>query len=311
MNDLPGVHHPLSVQDAEVVAALWAQTAAFKGAVYGPAGRQAYDAIMNNVAAPAGVEVGPGVVGGVAGVWCTPQQPREDVAVLFLHGGGYTMGSARAYAHFAGHFAQRLQVGVFVADYRLAPEHRLPAALDDAHAAYRGLQDAGASQAVVIGDSAGGHLTLSLLSLLCAEACTFQPAAAVVMSPWTDLAMAGESIGDKADEELYLSRDMLEACAAMALGGMPSSHPQVALLTAPMHALPPLQIHVGTSEILLDDSIRCFQRARKAGADVALHVWEGMPHVFPNCPGVLQAADQALGIMTAFIARHLRPARAS
>ena len=300
MNHLP-IHHLLSAQDAGVVAAMRSQTAPFKGAVYGPAGREPYDAIMNNVPPPAGVTVEPGVVGGVAGVWCKPPTPRPGVCVLFLHGGGYVMGSARAYANFAGHFARLLQATVFVADYRLAPEHPFPAAVEDAAAAYRGLLQAGATQVVVIGDSAGGGLCLSLLSLLAAEPSTTQPAAAIAMSPWTDLSNSGRSIAAKADDELYLSKAMIDACAAMVLAGTQARHPQASVLNAPLHGLPPLQIHVGTSEILLDDSLRYFELARNAGADVALHVWEGMPHVFPNCPGVLQAADQALDLMAAFV----------
>ncbi|HMN75485.1 MAG TPA: alpha/beta hydrolase fold domain-containing protein [Burkholderiaceae bacterium] len=307
----PAVHHPLGLEDANVVAAMRAQTAPFKGAVYGPAGREAYDAILNNVAAPKDVAFEAAVVGSVEGVWCQPAERRTDAVVLFLHGGGCVMGSARAYANFAGHFAQRLAAPVFVADYRLAPEHAFPAALEDAHAAYRGLSNAGATRVAVIGDSAGGGLSLSLLSLLQAKAANAaaRPFAAVVMSPWTDLSMSGQSIVGKADEELYLTKAMLEACAAMYLGGAQAGHPQASVLNAPLAGLPPLQIHVGTSEILLDDSIRYFERASAAHADVALHVWEGMPHVFPNCPGVLQAADQALDVMTSFIADQLRRAR--
>lgn len=304
-------HHPLSPADEGVVAALRAQTAAFKGAVFGPAGRQAYDDIMNGVAPPGGVGYEPAEVGGVMGIWCTPQRPRAGVRVLFLHGGGYVMGSARAYAHFAGHFAQRLSASVFVPDYRLAPEHPFPAALEDAHAAYLGLSKTGATQIIVVGDSAGGGLSLSLLSLLQGRAANGvpEPVAAVVMSPWTDLAMGGGSIVTRADEELYLSKDMLETCAGMYLGATDAHHPQASVLNAPLLGLPALQIHVGTSEILLDDSTRYFERARESGAAVTLHVWQGMPHVFANCPGALQAADEALEIMASFIADRLGQAR--
>lgn len=302
------ITHSLSQPDADTVAAIRAQSAPFKGATFGPAGREAYDAIMLAVAPADGVQCEPAVVGGVPGLWCQPTHARSGVAVLFLHGGGYVMGSAQAYANFAGHFAQRLQAAVFVADYRLGPEHPFPAAVHDAQAAYQGLLAQGAEQLVVIGDSAGGGLSLSLLSLLQSEAlqATVQPVAAVVMSPWTDLGMGGASMASKADEELYLTRDMLQACAAMYLGQTPASHPQASVLHAPLRGLPPLQIHVGTSEILLDDSVRYAQRAQSDGANVSLHIWEGMPHVFPNCTGVLQAADQALATMAAFVTSHLR-----
>lgn len=298
--------HPLDKQDKAVVAAMRAQTAPFKGAVFGPAGRDAYDAIMRNVPAPEGVRHEPGTVGGVDGIWCIPSHLRVGASVLFLHGGGCVMGSARAYAHFAGHFARRLSCAVFVPDYRLAPEHPFPAAIEDAHAAYLGLLGGGAAQIVVVGDSAGGGLSLCLLSLLRAQATgtPTQPVAAVVMSPWTDLSASGESVDGSEDAELYLTRAMLQACAAMYLGAASASHPQASALNAVLDGLPPIQVHVGTNEILLDDSNRYFELARQAGVDVDLHVWEGMPHVFPNCPGTLQAADRALGIMASFVEEH-------
>ena len=221
---------------------------------------------------------------------------------------GFVVGSAEAYRHFAGHFAKRVQAAVFIADYRLAPEHSFPAALEDAHAAYLGLLAEGATQIVVVGDSAGGDLSLSLLSLLQTEAAktTHQPAAVVVMSPWTDLSLSGESIASKADEELYLTKDTLQSYADMYLGGEKASHLQASPLNALLHGLPPLQIHVGTSEVLLDDSVRYTQRAHAEAANVSLHSWEGMPHVFQSSPGILQAADQSLEIMTSFISSHLK-----
>lgn len=302
------IHYPSSTQDQATVDQIRINTAPFKGATFGPEGRDAYDAIMNNVMAPDGIRYEASVVGGVPGVWCTPAKPREGVAILFLHGGGCTMGSARAYRNFAGHFAQRTQAKVFVADYRLAPEHPFPTALEDAHAAYLGLLAAGAKQIVVVGDSAGGGLSLSLFTLLQTEAdkTAHKPAAAVVMSPWTDLSMSGDSIAGKADEELYLTKNMVQACAEMYLGGEKPSHPQASALNAPTLELPPLQIHVGTSEILLDDSIRYAQRVQDEAKDVTLHIWEEMPHVFQNCVGILQAADQSFQIMTSFIVSHLK-----
>lgn len=307
-NSLAIVHYPLSSQDQGTVAGIREHTAPFKGAAFGPAGRDPYNGIMNSVIAPGGVHYEPATVGEVKGVWCNPTNPRLAVSILFLHGGGYTMGSAESYRNFAGHFAERVQTRVFIADYRLGPEHQFPAALEDAHAAYLGLLAEGATQIVIVGDSAGGGLSLSLLSLLQAEATKLahKPAAAVVMSPWTDLSLSGESILGKADEELYLTKDMLQACAEMYLGEEKASHPQASVLNASLHGLPPLQIHVGTSEILLDDSIRYAQRAHGEGSNVTLHTWEGMPHVFQNCTGVLQAADQSLEIITSFIASHLK-----
>jgi epsilon-lactone hydrolase len=300
--------YPLSPQDANTVATIRAQTIQYKGATFGPAGREGYDAIMNHVPPAVGVSSENGVVGGVKGWWCTPAGACPGVAILFLHGGGYVMGSASAYRNFAGHFAQRMQAAAFVADYRLGPEHPFPAALDDAYAAYLGLVNAGFNQIVVVGDSAGGGLSLSLLAFLQAHAndVAIGPSAAVVMSPWTDLTMSGHSIHGKAEEELYLTHEMLLACAKMYLNGADATDPRASVVNGSMHELPPLQIHVGTSEILLDDSLCYAQRAQTESDGVSLHIWDGMPHVFQNCLGILQAADQSLEIMTSFVFSHLR-----
>jgi acetyl esterase/lipase len=266
--------YSLSPQDANTVAAIRAQTIQYKGATFGPAGREGYDAIMNNVPPAVGVSSEGGVVGGVNGLWCTPAGARPGVAILFLHGGGYVMGSAGAYRNFAGHFAKRIQAAVFVADYKLGPEYPFPAALDDAYAAYVGLVNAGFNQIVVIGDSAGGGLSLSLLACLQARAkdVAINPSAAVVMSPWTDLTMSGHSIQGKAEEELYLTHDMLLACANMYLHDADATDPRASVMNGSMHELPPLQIHVGTSEILLDDSVRYAQRAQAESDGVSLHI---------------------------------------
>lgn len=312
-NTVDAIRHALLPQDAGTVATIRSQTASFKGAAFGPAGRAPYDAIMRGVAPPAGIEYEEGVVGGVPGSWCHPRARRSDACILFLHGGGYTMGSAQAYRNFAGHFAAGVQVSAFVADYRLAPEHPFPAALEDAQAAYFGLLASGAEKIVVVGDSAGGGLSLSLLAQLQAPKLqaprslkVVQPVAAVVMSPWTDLTNSGESFTSKADEELYLSKDMVQACANMYLSSASPTLAQASVLNGTLKGLPPMQIHVGTAEVLLDDSLRYARRAREANVDATLHVWEGMPHVFPNCPGILLAADSALKIMTSFISTHLQ-----
>lgn len=297
--------HPLSASDASTMLALRAQTAAFKGAVFGPDGRTSYDGIMQAVAEPTGIHYQADCIGGVNGYWCLPALAATNSAVLFLHGGGYVMGSARAYCHFAGHFARLSGQAVFVADYRLAPEHPYPAALDDAVAAYQGLQASGRQRLLVIGDSAGGGLTLSLLSRLHTLDDTVQPVAAIAMSPWTDLSNQGDSHRNRHDAELYLSNTMVNACAAMYLGQTTAQDAGASPLYADLHGLPPLQLHVGRDEILLDDSLRYAQRASNAGVDVSLHVWEGMPHVFPNTTDLLQAADEALAIMTRFINQYL------
>ena len=304
--NLYSTYHGLSGQDAQTVAVIRAQTAAFKGATFGPQGRAPYDEIMNAVPPAAGVSHQAAAVGRVNGVWCHPPRAHAKACILFLHGGGYVMGSAKAYRHFAGHFAQRTGLPAFVADYRLGPEHPFPAALEDAVSAYHGLVDEGFEQVFVVGDSAGGGLTLSLMAALRDEpAGRPLPRAAAVMSPWTDLTLSGDSMRKKAEEELYLSEAMMRACAAMYLGNAPATDPRASVLWASPKALPPLQVHVGTCEVALDDAVRYAKRAHGEGVDIKLHVWEGMPHVFQNCVNALEAAQRSLAMMAEHIRAHL------
>ena len=297
------VHHPLDVQDADVVEAVRSKTAPYKGALVGPLARSAYDPIFEAIPAAGGVLYAQGRMGGMEGVWCRPAVATTGAVILYLHGGAYVLGTAQAYRHFAGQFAARTQLPVFVAHYRLAPEHPFPAALEDAQAAYLGLLDAGYRQIIVVGDSAGAGLTLALLSHLQDATASdgVKPVAAVGMSPWTDLALTGKSMVDKAIEDPMLTRDMLAANAALYLNHQASTLAQASPLYANLLGLPPLQIHVGTSEILLDDSVRYAERAREAGVAVTMHTWQGMPHVFPSMAGTLKAADEALAIMASFI----------
>jgi monoterpene epsilon-lactone hydrolase len=297
------IHHPLIAQDAEVVEGLRAHIAPFKGKMVGPHARENYALIFEAIPAADGVLYEQGQIGGVLGVWCRPDFPLTGAAILYLHGGAYVLGSAHAYRHMAGHFAARTRLPVFVADYRLAPEYPFPAALEDAQAAYRGLLEAGHSKLIVVGDSAGGGLGLSLISHLEVDLANsvVKPVAAVVMSPWSDMALTGNTLEGNAVEDPMLTREMLAANASLYLGHQDSIQSKASPLYAPVHDLPPLQIHVGTSEILLDDSLRYSDRANDAGAAVTVHVWQGMPHVFPTMIGALKAADEAMGIMASFI----------
>lgn len=297
------VYHPLSAHDADKPTRIRARNAPFKGALNGPSARSAYDPIFEAIPVADGITYAAGKVAGIEGVWCRPSSAREGVAILYLHGGGYVLGSAHAYRHFAGHFAARTQLTVFVAEYRLAPEHPFPAAIEDAQAAYRGLLDAGYKQIIVMGDSAGGGLSLALLSQLQAKASpdVVTPVAAVLVSPLTDLAMTGASMASKAEEDPMLTPDMIKRLAALYLGAAAPINPQASPLYAQLQGLPPLQIHVGTSEVLLDDSLRYAQRAQQAGVAASVHIWQDMPHVFPVSIGMLEAADESLNIIAAFI----------
>src|SRR5437016_4625809 len=179
--------HPLSPEDALGATALRASVAAFKGKLAGTAARGPFDAVMERVAAPPDVTVAADTVGGIPGLWAKPARPRQGAAILHLHGGWFNLGTARAYQNFVGHVAASAGAAAFVPDYRLAPEHRFPTAVEDVEACYRGLVDKGINKIAVTGDSAGGNLALVLLSI------DKSLVGAVAMSPVTDLALTGES----------------------------------------------------------------------------------------------------------------------
>jgi epsilon-lactone hydrolase len=302
------VLHPLITEDRSVMAAMRTQVEPFKGTMTGPEAREAYDAIMEQTPDAPGVSYERGAVGGVRGIWCRPRTADPGSVILYLHGGAYVLGSAQAYRHLAGQIAARANAVVFVADYRRAPEDPFPAALDDARAAYRGLVESGARTIALVGDSAGGGLALAVLSIIRAEALTGTgagPRALVALSPWTDLALTGTSMRERADDDPILTPAMLATTGASYLQGHDPRDPHASPLYGELAGLPPIQLHVGTSEILLDDSRRYVERARREGVDATAHIWEGMPHVFPASVGTLDAAERALETIVAFLKEKL------
>ncbi|MGA3124782.1 MAG: alpha/beta hydrolase [Polyangiaceae bacterium] len=293
------IRHSLSEKDREAVAAMRKEVAPFKGKMSEPGARPPFDEIIEHTPDARGVTYERRATGDVLGISCTPQGARPGATILYLHGGAYVLGSATAYRHFAGQIAARAKAAVFIADYRLAPEHHFPAALDDAMAAYRGLVVHGARKIAIVGDSAGGGLALALLSIVQSEGVA--PVAAVVMSPWTDLALTGGSLEDRADDDPLLTKKMLSKTAASYLDGHDPRDPLASPLYGALAGRPPIQLHVGTSEVLLDDTRRYAEKARAAGVEAVAHVWEGMTHVFPSSVGTLEAAEKALSLMAIFL----------
>jgi acetyl esterase/lipase len=208
--------------------------------------------------------------------------------------------------------ARAAQARVFVLDYRRAPEYRFPAALEDALLAYRWILNSGDDPRTlsVMGDSAGGGLTLALLTSLRDRGLPL-PSSAVCISPWVDLEMSGESIESRAALDPLLTRDGLQQFADWYLGGQDARNPLASPLYADLQGLPPLLIQVGTSEILLDDALRLEQRARAAGVKVALSTYEDMPHVWHVFASFLPQARQAAGEIGDFVLQHGRRAAAA
>ena len=216
-------------------------------------------------------------------------------ALLFVHGGSFVTGGLHSEDDRCEAYADGAECAVFAVDYRLAPEHPFPAAIEDALTAYRWLLASGIDPALiaVAGDSAGGGLALGALVAL-RDAGEPMPAAAVLLSPWTDLALTGESLRTRAAADVMIKPKGMPETAALYLVGADPRHPCASPLYADLRELPPLLIHVGDAEVILDDSTRLAARASEAGVEVSLEVWDEMPHVFPAFAGLLPEADQAI-----------------
>lgn len=242
--------------------------------------------------------------GGVAAEWVVAPGARDDRAVLYLHGGGYCIGSLRTHRQIAADVSRAAGARVLLIDYRLGPEHPFPAAVEDATRAYRFLLASGLRPAhsAVAGDSAGGGLTVATL-LAARDAGAPLPAAGVCLSPWFDLTMSGGSIQGKAAVDPMVQRESLQRMANAYLGTADARTPLASPLFADLRGLPPLLVHVGTAEILLDDSTQFAERARKADVDVTLDVWDDMIHVWHAFAVILPEARQAFERIGEFLHR--------
>ncbi|HEY0815670.1 MAG TPA: alpha/beta hydrolase [Pseudonocardia sp.] len=232
---------------------------------------------------------------------------RTGPVLLYLHGGGYVVGSARTGARLAVELARRAGVRAVSLDYRLAPEHPFPAAVEDGLAAYRELLDTGLrpGEIVVAGDSAGGALAVATM-LAARDSGLPQPAAAAVLSPWVDLGLSGPSMRTKDGVDPLFTRDRIAVYAQQYLGDRDREIPLASPLSADLRGLPPLLVQVGANEVLLDDAVRLAGRAGAVDVAVTLEVWPGVPHVFQNFTGLLDDADAALDRAGRFLAQHLQ-----
>jgi epsilon-lactone hydrolase len=245
--------------------------------------------------------------GPLRGEWLDPEAAVGSARVptiLYLHGGGYYFCSPRTHRAVSFGLATRTGARVFSLDYRLAPEHRFPAALDDTIAAYRRLIVAGAlPQTVVIaGDSAGGGLALATLVAL-RDAGDPPPAGALLFSPWTDLAATGASLVTNDGVDPMFSGPSLARAAKLYLGDTPATHPYASPLYADLHSLPPLFIQAASTEVLLDDARRVAERATQAGVAVEFEVWPKVPHAWHVWTPFMPEARRALDAAAHFVRR--------
>jgi epsilon-lactone hydrolase len=297
--------HPVTPEDKAAMAAMRAAVEPIKGRLQGTAARGPFDGIMGRVVAPTGVTFQPDSVGGVTGFWCRPTNAHSGGAILHLHGGWFNWGSAQAFCHLVGHIAARTGAEAFIPDYRLAPEHPFPAAVDDVHACYHGLANRGTRRIAVTGDSAGGCLALVLLSLAAEEGSGVMPVGAVALSPITDLTLTAPSWETRAVVEPYFTHPQALGLVRAYLGNAAPTDPLASPLYGNLSGLPPIRVHVGNDEVLLDDSRQYVERAVAAGVDAKLDVWEGMPHGFLGSIGNFNAAAQALDAIGAFLMERL------
>ena len=240
--------------------------------------------------------------GGVKAEWVSAPDADAGRAVLYLHGGGYVIGSINTHRSLAARLSRASKARVLVIDYRLAPEHPHPAAVDDSVAAYRWMLSQGLKPAriSVAGDSAGGGLTVATLVAI-RDAKLPLPAAGACLSPWVDLEGIGDSMTTKAGVDPIVQKAGLLQMAAAYLGGKDARTPLAAPLYADLSGLPPLLIHVGTAETLLDDASRLAERARKAGVTVSYEPWESMIHVWHLFAPMLDEGQQAIDRIGEFV----------
>jgi len=254
---------------------------------------------------PAGTKTTSFDVEGINAVETLVRGARTDRCVLYFHGGGYAFGTAPLLRDFTWRLGAATGASVLYFDYRLAPEHPFPAAVEDASKVYRWLAGhMNPARIAFVGDSAGGGLVLATLHKMRDEGFTL-PRAAVAISPWTDLALTGPSLRSNAKSDPMMDVRHLPTFAAHYLGGADPRHPYASPLYGDLSGLPPVLIQVGSDEILRDDAVRMAEKLRAAGGDVKLEEWPRMPHVWHHYARILPEGRHAIERIGAFVQTQL------
>jgi acetyl esterase/lipase len=270
--------------------------------------RAGFAAFMGSFPVPAGVRRTPAVVAGRPAVLVEPEAESQPGTILYFHGGSFSLGSPETAMVLTANLVTRTGVRAMSLDYRLAPEHPFPAAIEDCVAAFRSLLDSGIDPASIVfaGDSAGGGLTVTTC-LAAREAGLPMPAAIVAFSPGLDHTRTGRTMRAKEGIDPFFTMDGMARTGEMYLGGQDPDQPLLApAVLADLTGFPPILLQAGTNEMLLDDSVRLAERAREAEVDVTLDITAGVPHVFQAFAGRLDEAGQALDRAALFITQHLR-----
>jgi acetyl esterase/lipase len=254
-------------------------------------------------------------IGGMRGEWVVAPAAATDVRMLYLHGGGYVSGSGAYYLCLAAHISAMAGCAVYLSDYRLAPEHPFPAAVDDAVRAHEWVLGNGpdgrseAAATFIAGDSAGGGLTLAALLCLRDRGLPL-PLGGIALSPFTDMTCSGKSIQTEAAHDPIMSPRCLPEFVHLYLGDADPRDPLASPALGDYTGIPPLLIQVGEHEIIRDDSIMAGARAQDAGTEVTLEVWPGMFHVFQSHEPLLPEGERAVASIAAFVRRHTLEAEA-
>lgn len=243
--------------------------------------------------------------GAIRGEWIRPPSPKPG-AILYLHGGGYVACSPSTHRPITAALARLTGISVFACDYRLAPEHRFPAALDDTYGAYQWLLRRGIrpDTMAIGGDSAGGGLTLSTLVRI-RDAGLPVPAAAICFSPWTDMTGSGESARGNDGRCAMFRPENLAQFSSAYLNGVSPAHPEASPLFADLHGLPPLLLQVGSTELLLDDARRVHRKIGEAGGESRLEEYDDLFHCWQLLDGIVPEAHTALMQAAAFVRSHI------
>jgi acetyl esterase/lipase len=280
----------------------WAERMAAQPDMDLPTLRDMFESWHSATAEPEGVSYAEVDAGGVPAMWCIPEGAAQDRVLIWTHGGGYVVGSMHSHRKVAGHLAKAAGTRALVIDYRRAPEHPHPAQVEDAVTVYRWLLGQGIQPGHIAttGDSAGGSLCTSMVLKLRDDGDPL-PAAIMPTSPWYDTEGKGETLDSRADVDVLVQRDILMAMAGMFLGAGPASDPYANPLYADPKGLPPMLIHVGDHECLLDDSRRFAKRAKGAGVDVTVEEYPEMQHVFQFLAGKAPEADDSIRRMAEWV----------